>query len=217
MRNARLTSEDYDRLQTVLACCTSAQRDVIRARIALMIHDGFNNKVIAERVGVSVQAVGMWRRRLTEEGIEGLDERQRQGRPRRIIDAQRLEVVALACETWEEDGRVTPTLDEVRERALSRGVVDHISRSHLHRILQAGDIRPHRVQQWLHIVTCIYPLRSAFDCGKPEINATDIRHKEVGQQNLEASRPAPGDMLNPQDFHHAPAHPVRDDVVGVDD
>jgi transposase len=36
------------------------------------------------------------------------------------------------------------------ERAVERGVVTQISRSHLPRILQAGDLRPHRVRQWLH-------------------------------------------------------------------
>ncbi|CAB3775336.1 hypothetical protein LMG29542_08718 [Paraburkholderia humisilvae] len=31
-----------------------------------------------------------------------------------------------------------------------RGIVEQISCSHVQRILQAGDMRPHRVQQWLH-------------------------------------------------------------------
>jgi len=35
-------------------------------------------------------------------------------------------------------------------RAIERGIVEQISRSHVQRILQAGDVRPHRVQQWLH-------------------------------------------------------------------
>lgn len=34
-------------------------------------------------------------------------------------------------------------------RAVERGI-EQISRSHVQRILQAGDVRPHRVQQWLH-------------------------------------------------------------------
>jgi transposase len=59
-------------------------------------------------------------------------------------------LLALACEPAEDAGRATPTLDEVRARAVGHGVVEHISRSHLQRILQAGDVRPHRVRQWLH-------------------------------------------------------------------
>ena len=59
-------------------------------------------------------------------------------------------MIALACETQEPEGRVTPTLDEIAARAVERGVVEQISRSHVQRILQAGDVRPHRVRQWLH-------------------------------------------------------------------
>jgi transposase len=59
-------------------------------------------------------------------------------------------LIALACEAQDPEGRVTPTLNEIATRAVERGVVEQISRSHVQRILQAGDVRPHRVQQWLH-------------------------------------------------------------------
>jgi len=61
-----------------------------------------------------------------------------------------MELLALACEPAELEGRSTPTLDELVDRAVERGVVKQISRSHLQRILQSGDLRPHRVRQWLH-------------------------------------------------------------------
>ena len=75
---------------------------------------------------------------------------ERSGRPARITQETRLQLIALACEAQEAEGRVTPTLDEIVVRAVERGIVGQISRSHVQRILQAGDIRPHRVQQWLH-------------------------------------------------------------------
>jgi len=101
-------------------------------------------------VGLSLPSVSMWRARAAEHGVAGLREGQRAGRPRRFGDVQRLELLALACERAEVRGRATPTLDELCARAVERGVVEHISRSHLQRILQAADVRPHRVQQWLH-------------------------------------------------------------------
>ena len=78
----------------------------------------------------------MWRKRIARQGAQGIREGERSGRPPRI--------------TQETEGRVTPTLDEIVVRAVERGIVGQISRSHVQRILQAGDIRPHRVQQWLH-------------------------------------------------------------------
>jgi hypothetical protein len=80
----------------------------------------------------------------------GIREGERSGRPPRITHEARLRLIALACEAQEPEGRVTPTLDEIAARAVERGVVEQIRRSHVQRILQAGDVRPHRVQQWLH-------------------------------------------------------------------
>ena len=115
-----------------------------------MCHAGQTTTAISEAVGVSVQTVSHWRTRLARQGLKGLHEAARSGRPRRIGQAQRLELLSLACEPAEARGRATPTLDELVERAVERGVVTQISRSHLQRILQAGDMRPHRIRQWLH-------------------------------------------------------------------
>ena len=123
---------------------------MVRAQIALMCHAGASTTAIAEAVGVSVQTVSHWRSRLARKGVQGLQEVPRPGRPRRIGETQRLELLALACEPAKLQGRATPTLDELVDRAVQRGVVKQISRSHLQRILQAGDLRPHRVRQWLH-------------------------------------------------------------------
>lgn len=115
-----------------------------------MAYEGRATSVIASALGLSRPTVTLWRERLACFGLEGLQEAPRPGRPRLIADAQRLQLLALACEPAEDGGRATPTLDELCARAVDRGVIEHISRSHLQRILQAGDVRPHRVRQWLH-------------------------------------------------------------------
>ena len=146
----KLSREDRKTLELLTRRGTAEQRQVIRAQIALMCHAGASTTAIAEAVGVSVQTVSHWRSRLARQGLKGLDEVARPGRPRRIGASQRLELLSLACEPAEAQGRATPTLDELVGRAVERGVVTQISRSHLQRILQAGDLRPHRVRQWLH-------------------------------------------------------------------
>ena len=97
-----------------------------------------------------MQTVCLWRKRIAQQGAQGIREGERSGCPPRVTHEARLQLIALACETQEPEGRVTPTLDEIAARAVERGVVEQISRSHVQRILQAGDVRPHRVQQWLH-------------------------------------------------------------------
>ena len=60
---------------------TSAYRDVIRARIVLMAAQGMDNDGIALRLNTSRDVVSMWRKRFFEEGLQGLEERPRRGRP----------------------------------------------------------------------------------------------------------------------------------------
>jgi len=145
-----LSAADRRSLEALVRRGTEKQRDVLRARIALMADRGDSTEAIASKLGTTVQTVSLWRGRVARSGLAGLEEKARSGRPRRITPAQRLQVISLACEPAEEGGRTTPTLDELVERSMERGVVQQISRSHLHRILVAGDLRPHRVQQWLH-------------------------------------------------------------------
>lgn len=146
----KLSNEERKSLEALIRRSTAPQRDVERAKLALMVHEGQTTSAIASKLGLSRPTVTLWRERLACFGVEGLQEAPRPGRPRRLVDAQRLQLLAMACEPAEDAGRATPTLDELCERAVARGVVEHISRSHLQRILHAGDVRPHRVRQWLH-------------------------------------------------------------------
>ena len=60
---------------------TSAYRDVVRARIVLMAEKGMDNDEIALRLNTTRDVVSMWRKRFFEEGLQGLTERPRRGRP----------------------------------------------------------------------------------------------------------------------------------------
>lgn len=146
----KLSREDRKALELLTRRGSAEHRHVVRAQIALMAHAGETTTAISQATGVSVQTVSHWRSRLARQGVQGLQEVARSGRPRRIGAAQRLELLSLACEPAEAQGRATPTLDELVGRAIERGVVSQLSRSHLQRILQAGELRSHRVRQWLH-------------------------------------------------------------------
>ena len=147
-----LSSEERRVLERVVRRASSPQRDVLRARIALLADEGTPTGEIVRRLGVSKPVVCKWRQRVARSGIEGLHDLGRSGRPARLTPAQRLELVALACEPQDGERRVTPTLEEIAERAVDRGVVDRISISHLHRILEESELRPHRVRMWLHSI-----------------------------------------------------------------
>jgi hypothetical protein len=62
-------------------------RVVQRARLILYAADGMIDKEIAVRCDCHPQVVSKWRRRFCEQGIEGLKDRPRVGRPRRFPPA----------------------------------------------------------------------------------------------------------------------------------
>lgn len=77
-----LSGEDRDRLVLLVRRCTAEQRMVVRARIVLAAVDGDQNASIAGRLGVALNMVIKWRKRFFEEGMNGLVDRKRSGRPR---------------------------------------------------------------------------------------------------------------------------------------
>jgi transposase-like protein len=61
---------------------TRSHREVLRAKIVLLASEGHSNAEIARRLDCTEKSVGKWRRRYCEEGVPGLDEKPRPGRPR---------------------------------------------------------------------------------------------------------------------------------------
>jgi len=105
---------------------------------------------IAQRLGVSVDTISLWRGRFARRGLEGLEDLPRSGRPTTFTPIQRCQMMAVACEPapW-EDGLSGWTLDRLRDQIYRRGIA-RISRSHLGTILQRADLRPHKKRMWLH-------------------------------------------------------------------
>ncbi len=60
---------------------TAAYWEVVRARIVLLASEEVSNQEIAKRLYTSPQVVWKWRKRFYEEGLEGLEDRPRSGRP----------------------------------------------------------------------------------------------------------------------------------------
>ena len=77
-----LTAEQRVELETRARRYTSPYRDVVRAKIVLMAARGLDNDEIAARLDTSRVIVSKWRKRFFEQGLPGLEERPRGGRPR---------------------------------------------------------------------------------------------------------------------------------------
>jgi transposase len=75
----RLSPEDRAVLEARLRAPTTAQRDVLRARIVLLASEDRSTRSIAQTVGTMPRTVSLWRGRYAREGLAGLDDRRRSG------------------------------------------------------------------------------------------------------------------------------------------
>lgn len=146
-----LTVEHSEKLKAVVRAETSNQRDVRRARVILAAAAGEETIAIAARLGHSTSTVSRWRTRFGICGMPGLLDRPRSGRPARITTMQRCEIIAAACEPPpQEEGLTGWTLARLRDKIPQEGIVKELSLSHLGMLLSRMDIKPHRMEMWLH-------------------------------------------------------------------
>ena len=79
--NLTLSPEQRVELEARARRYTLPYRDVVRAKIVLMAAAGFDNDEIAARLDTRREIVSKWRKRFFEQGLPGLEERPRGGRP----------------------------------------------------------------------------------------------------------------------------------------
>jgi transposase len=126
-------------------------RDVLRARIVLAAAEGVANAAIARELALCVDTVRKWRRRFSEDGLDGLRDLRRSGRPRRFAAAVVAEVKALACELPADSD--TPlakwSCPELAAEAVSRGIVCSVSASTVRRWLAGDALKPWQHRSWI--------------------------------------------------------------------
>lgn len=144
----RIELHDADRAQLERIVCSrkSERRAVERARIVLEAADGHSAAKITRRVGCSLGTAKKWRARYEQQGIDGLRDLPRPGKPLIHGPKVRARLVAKACTRREptESG-------QRRERWTYRELGEEVgmSESQAHLILRRLDIKPHLMKQWV--------------------------------------------------------------------
>jgi transposase len=134
-------------LEKVTGSAKAQVREVLRARIVLAADDGLSNAEVARQLHCSLGAVRKWRGRFARNGMAGLRDAARSGRPRLYRDLVRVAVVAAATSV-PPDGAATWSHHAIAERVAST-VFAAISPSQVGRILADLDLKPHKVTGWL--------------------------------------------------------------------
>ncbi|GAA3628892.1 IS630-like element ISMsm5 family transposase [Nonomuraea rosea] len=152
-RQIALTASERRRLKKLAHSHTAPYQQVVRVRIVLDAAHGYSNARIALRQQVHLDTVRRWRGRYAGQGIDGLKDRPRSGRPPRFTPVQRAEVTALACQLPAETGMPLSrwsSTDLARE-AVGRGIAEAMSASTVRRILSADVLKPWQHASWMFI------------------------------------------------------------------
>jgi transposase len=150
-------------LESAARRSSAPHRLVMRARIVLLAADGLPNCVIAARLGVCDDTVRKWRRRYCQQGLDGMADAPRPGRPRKFAAHVAVEVKALACELPITTG--TPlarwSCPELAREAAARGITPAISASTIRRWLAEDALKPWQHRSWIFPRDPYFALKAA--------------------------------------------------------
>jgi len=94
-----------------------------RVRAVLLMAQGLSGVDVAQRVGYTLVQVSRLRRRFAEQGVAGLPERPRSGRPPTITARQRAQLVALTLKSPGAGRTHWTTRDLARHSGVSHSTV----------------------------------------------------------------------------------------------
>src|SRR3954468_432912 len=157
-----LTDRERRELSRRARSTRTPHRDRIRARIVLAAGDGDTNAAIARQVGVDVDTVRKWRKRFPAGRLAGLRDAPRTGRPRRLPDAVRAQVIALACELPAISGVPLSrwSSPELARELAARAQV-RLSESTVRRWLAADALKPWQHRSWISIRAPDFAVKAA--------------------------------------------------------
>jgi len=146
-----LTAADRAVLEERARAYTAPFAVVVRAKIVLLAAQGVQNVRIAERLDIDVDVASRWRKRFIEEGLDGLADRKRSGRPRCFPAAVVAGVKAMACQP--PAARAAPlsrwSSAELAVQTVAEGLTVSVSASTVRRWLAADAIKPWRYRSWI--------------------------------------------------------------------
>src|SRR5437867_11611271 len=137
-RSLALAEADRQELERLQRSPSTAAGLTRRARAVLLIADHISGAEVAHLTGYTPVQVSRIRRRFAEEGVSGLLDKPRSGRPPQLTQAKSARIVALTL-------RPPPAgLSHWSTRELAERV--GVSHATVHRIWRAHALQPHRVE-----------------------------------------------------------------------
>ena len=135
IRVRTLTDEERRTIDNLAHSRTAPARQVERAKIIWFCSQGLRVPAIAQRVGIHEQTVRHWLKRFNAQGLAGLQDRPRPGKPPTYTPTERAEVIVAALTNpleleqpfacWTLD-RLQVYLNEHKQIGIKRSRIDEI-------------------------------------------------------------------------------------------
>jgi transposase len=154
----QFTDEELSRLESIRKSRTEEKRRTVRAAILLDSLAGQSDEAIARHHHISRGTVVLCIRKCLQSGLEtALQELPRSGKPRQLPDDAKAWVRNCACQKPKDLGysyelwTYNLLTAHVREHCAEAGhpALHRLSRSKLHRILNEGELRPHKIRYYV--------------------------------------------------------------------
>ncbi|SFH19280.1 intein C-terminal splicing region [Streptomyces mirabilis] len=125
----------------------------MRAHVVLHAARGRSNARIARETGLHLDTVRTWRGRFAEQGLAGLADHRRSGRPASFTPLQVAEAKAMACQLPAETGVPLSrwSCPELAAELTARGITDSVSASTVRRWLREDVLKPWQCRSWIFI------------------------------------------------------------------
>ena len=140
MKTLILTSNEQQVLEGFARKGTTEHRCAQRARNVLLSATGIPDKTVAEKLSISPQTVGKWRRRFIDLRVDGLSDLPRPGAPRRISSDQVKDVVDKTIRTKPRASTHWSSSQMAKATGLSATTVK--------RIWRTFELKPHKTKHF---------------------------------------------------------------------
>ena len=132
----RLAPTEREKLETMIRKGKSSARTIRRAQTLLFADEGKGGKEISSLLKCAESSIYCTRRRYCKEGLEmALKEKQRSGRPEKLVGKAKARLIALACSDPPK-GRACWTMQLLTDRCITLELVDSITKDTIRRVLK---------------------------------------------------------------------------------
>jgi transposase len=188
-----LSSRELAELVRLSRSQRAPRRLVERARVVLCVEQGQSIRSLTKLSGQSKNTVRTWRDRFRSRRAQEPDnpvadylcDEDREGRPPQFSAEQVVQLMSLA--TADPQTEAVPhshwSCRELARVAVESGRFEHLSKSHVQRLLNQDQLKPHKSQMWL---------------GRKDDPDYDERANRVTKLCCEATQSQPQDAAGPQ-------------------